>query len=307
MALQRLQADSPTGVIAKLHLFEAHNGAWLGQYRESYEAAERARACLDDATEPSVSAEVGWRAGNALVMLENVAEGERQLRASLAAYRQIGFDKMVCWVLVCIAIARARVHDTDGAKACYAEALALARAKRFTYTALVVLGNLAEAEYRSGNAEAAVRWAAEALAGSRESYSPLGCAFHLCNMAAYLVSIGRFDQARSCALEALGLSRDLRAEVVGAVIMQHLAAATALRPDGPSVDATDRARAARLLGYVDARLEAFRAIREFTEAREYEALTGALSAAFGAARFANLMNDGRDWTEDTAHEQAHLL
>ncbi len=245
LALQRIQPDTPSGVIGRLHLFEAHDRAWLGQYRASYDAAERARPYLEDSGDPSDLAEVRWRAGNALVLLEDVAEGERQLHASLAAYRQVGYDKMVCWVLVCVAIARAYVDDTDGAKACYAEALAIAKAKGHVYAALVALGNLAEAEYRSGDAEGAVRCAAEALAGSRESNSPLGCAFHLCNMAAYLVSIGRFDEARSCALEALGLSRDLRAEVVSTVTLQHLAAAGALRWNGALVAASTIERARR--------------------------------------------------------------
>ena len=308
LALQRIQPDAPSGAVGRLHLFEAHDRAWLGQYRASYDAAERARPYLEDSGDPSDLAEVRWRAGNALVLLEDVAEGERQLRASLAAYRQIGYDKMVCWVLVCVAIARAYVDDTDGAKACYAEAVAIAKAKGHVYAALVALGNLAEAEYRSGDAEGAVRCAAEALAGSRESNSPLGCAFHLCNMAAYLVSIGRFDEARSCALEALGLSRDLRVEVVSTVTLQHLAAAGALRWNGALVAAIDdRTRAARLLGYVDARLEALRATREYTDAHEYDALIAALTTAFGAEPLAKLMDVGRTWPDDLADAEAQLL
>ncbi len=309
LALQRVQADTPGAVIARLHLFEAHNHAWLGQYRASHDSAERARAHLGDTPDSSDLAEVRWRTGNALVILEEVAEGERQLQASLAAYRQVGYDKMVCWVLICIAIARAYVHDTDGAKACYAEALAIAKAKDFAYPALVILGNLAEAQYRSGDAEAAVRCAAAALAGSRERNSPVGCAFHLCNMAAYLVSIGRFDEARTCALEALGLSRDLRAEVLGTVILQHLAATAALRWNGatPVEALDDRTRAARVLGYVDTRLDALHALREFTEVREYEALIGALSAALGAGPLATLMAEGRLWTDDVARTEADLL
>jgi non-specific serine/threonine protein kinase len=308
LALQRVDATTPSVVIARLHLFEAHSHAWLGQYKASYDAAERARPYLDDSADVSDLAEVGWRTGNALVLLEEVAEGERRLQASLSAYRQVGYDKMVCWVLICIAIARAYVHDTDGAKACYAEALAIAKTRQFVSVVLVVLGNLAEAEYRSGDAEAAVRCAAEALAGSRETHTPLGCAIHLCNMAAYLVSIGRFDEAQSCAHEALGLSRDLRAELVATVILQHLAATAALRSNGaPGEASDDRARAARLLGYVDARLDALHTTREFTEAREYDALIGALSAAFGAEPLANLMDDGRKWTDSTAYAEAQMI
>jgi len=122
------------------------------------------------------------------------------------------------------------------------------------------------------------------------------------------VSIGRFDEAQSCAHEALGLSRDLRAELVATVILQHLAATAALRSNGaPGEASDDRARAARLLGYVDARLDALHTTREFTEAREYDALIGALSAAFGAEPLANLMDDGRKWTDSTAYAEAQMI
>jgi predicted ATPase len=303
-ALELARADTPGALIARLHLFEAHNGAWLNQYKTSYEAAERARPYLADSTDPSDLAEVEWRAGNALVLLGDVAEGERRLRAALATYRDLGNDKVVCWVLICIAIARACVLDTDDAKACYAQALAISRVKGFANSELVALGNLAEAEYRCGDAEAAVRYASEALAGSRKRNSALGCAIHLCNMAAYLVSLGRFDEAGVCGLEALGLSRDFRIDVVSAVILQHLAAAAALRTNGAPFD---RARAAQLLGYVDARFHSLGAVREYTEIREYGVLTAALLATFGEDQLASLMDDGRNWPDDVADVEARLL
>jgi predicted ATPase len=297
-------ATTPAAIAARLDLLDSHTYAWLGRYQDSYDAAERAVARMGEDADPKDVAEANWRIGNALVVLGRASEGEARLRGALATYRERMLPKFVCWVLVCVALARASEHDTASAKACYAEALALAEVNGFRGVANVIWGNLAEAEFRGGDAEAAVRCAVEALAGSQLQPSPLGQAIHLANMTAYLVDLGRFDEARGAAREALELSREVHAEVVAAVVMQHLAATAALRSRHENDAASeDRERAARILGYVDARFAALKAVREFTEAREYDAILRTLVDWRDRDAIDDLMNDGALWSEAHAVDE----
>jgi len=294
-------ATTPAAIAARLDLLDAHNYTWLGRYPDSYAAATRAIARLGDDADPKDVAEANWRIGNALVMMGRASDGEARLRAALATYRERDLPKFVCWSLVCLALARAAVHDTTSAKACYAEALALAKTNGFNGVANVIWGNLAEAEFRGGDAEAALRCAAEALAGSRVQASVLGQGIHLANTTAYLVDLGRFDEARRAAREALQLSMEVHSEVITAVVMQHLAALSSLRPPG---DPADRERGARLLGYVDARFAALKVVREFTESREYDEILRTLSEWRDPAAVAALMHDGAGWSEARAVDEA---
>jgi hypothetical protein len=114
-------------------------------------------------------------------------------------------------------------------------------------------------------------------------------------MAAYLISLNRFDDARRQAMRALSAARDVKATVLTAYILQHMAAIGMLEES--TNGAADRA--AMLLGFVDARLAGLEAGREFTEQQEYERMTASLQAALGK-RAGELMALGAEWNEDDA-------
>jgi predicted ATPase/DNA-binding XRE family transcriptional regulator len=307
-ALAAAGPSTPPAVMAGLHLADAHVGARLSAYKVSYDAAQRALAYVSSEVYPDAVAEAEWRIGAALVMLGDPAAGEARLRSSLAAYRALAFAKNMCWVLVCVAMARANQQDVAEAKACYAEALAIAKERGLKGVAMVVLGNLAEAEFRDGNPEGALRCAREALDGARSVQSMIGPAYHLCNMTSYLIALGRFDEARETAQDGLDCSRDVHADVLTVLIEQHIAAIAALDPHTDAGTALERReRAARLLGYVDARFATFEVTREPTDAQEYEAVRAALDGALGTARAEALMREGRAWSDDHALAQVEAL
>ncbi len=175
-------------------------------------------------------------------------------------------------------------------------------AERFAATVAI---NLAEMEFQNGDREAAVRLSSEALAAFRASNDTRSIAQALCNLSAYLVAVDRHDEARTNAREALAAARDALFSVVAAVALQHLVAVGALRPDGEAPE--NRARLARLLGYVDARLAALEALREYTEQHEYDKVLRLLLDAFGADECAKLMTEGSTWSEDQAVAEAMLI
>jgi hypothetical protein len=122
-------------------------------------------------------------------------------------------------------------------------------------------------------------------------------------MAAYLLSLERYDEARSHAREAFALSRELELSYSRIFAIQHLAAVAAMRSDATS---DDICRAARLLGFIEGRLEKFEMRREYTEQHTYDALLSALRRVVDEAALAAYFDEGRAWTEERAFEEAQL-
>ena len=83
--------------------------------------------------------------------------------------------------------------------------------------------------------------------------------------------------------------------------MQHLAAIGAL---SAAEDEASRIRAARLLGFVDARLAMLDSKREYTEQVEYERMRTALHEALDAETLDKLIEEGRLWNEERAITEA---
>jgi len=124
----------------------------------------------------------------------------------------------------------------------------------------------------------------------------------------YLVALGRYDDALASAREALLSLRDAQVDVVVTYTLQHVAAIASLRSTEALETPHDgRSCAARLVGYVDARLTALEAPREHTEQQEYDRILPALRNALGEDRLGELMAEGRQWTEDQAVAQALLV
>jgi hypothetical protein len=163
-----------------------------------------------------------------------------------------------------------------------------------------IAGNLAEVEFAAGDAAAALQRAEEARAGHESTNNRRSMANDLGNMAAYLVALNCFDDARVYASRALAAARGFRATVLTAWVLQHLAAVGALqRYANAQRTKHGRERAAMLLGFVDARLATLEVSREYTERQEYERVVAALRESL-AERLEHVMALGAEWTEDGA-------
>jgi tetratricopeptide (TPR) repeat protein len=306
-ALQTVDGETPASVVARLHLIEALHYKAHGMTQASYDAAERAFVLAKRSVDKREVAQSEWRMGDALITLGRVDEGEQCIRSALAALRQSDAPKTRAWMLLALGMANFESGDHAGAKSSCTEALTVARDHAFGRIVRIALSNLAELEFHTGDAQAALALAEEALAltqvGSRHEWKKT-----LTNMAAYLLALGRHAEARSHAREALDACRAVGAAITLAYAEQQLAAIAALRPAKSEATASqDRERGARLLGYVDARLAALGAPREITEDKEYRALVAALIESFGAGGIARLMEDGRGWSEDRAFAEALLV
>ena len=112
-------------------------------------------------------------------------------------------------------------------------------------------------DFRAGDAELALRDTTEALATFRKFDHVRGITIILNHMARYLVSLTRYGEAEKSAREALYMAREHDLDVLAAYALQHLGAIAALRPQGAAdLRHTGYEQAARVLGFVDARLAA---------------------------------------------------
>jgi tetratricopeptide (TPR) repeat protein len=136
-------------------------------------------------------------------------------------------------MLSTVGYARSVEGDLAGARAAFAESLTVYSGAGAERAQAAVAANLAEAESRAGDADSALRYAADALALSRALHHMHNATYALYNMAAYFVASSRYDEARSHAREALDLARELQMSSALLWTLQHLAAVAVLPPQTP--------------------------------------------------------------------------
>ncbi|MBV9027797.1 MAG: tetratricopeptide repeat protein [Candidatus Eremiobacteraeota bacterium] len=288
--------ETPAAIVAALDLAEAVIAVAFARPKTARDAAERALVFYTELGVPLRAAQARHLFGRALVNLDQTEQGEIALRQALEDARAAGVPSVIGDILQSLAIARSHAGDVAGSRSLFAEALALFRSVGAERVCAHIAGNLAEAEFHEGNAEEALRLENEALATYRAFNHKLGAAISLSNIAAYLIALERYDDARTVAREGLAAARDTQWEAGVAWCLQHLAATAALRGDLP--------RGARVLGYVDARLTAIEALRQYTEQQERDKVFAALRDTLGEEQLANLMTEGAAWTEDRAVAEA---
>ncbi len=134
----------------------------------------------------------------------------------------------------------------------------------------------------------------------------IGLPLTLSNSAAYLVALGRYDEAREYAAEALQRSRGLAISHPALWAMQRLAAIAVFNDngDGSGVRLT---RAAQVLGFVDEAAKQKQLPRYGTEQQEYDKVLAALHNALGADGASHVMALGKTWTEQHAIAEALAL
>jgi tetratricopeptide (TPR) repeat protein len=160
----------------------------------------------------------------------------------------------------------------------------------------VMLGNLAEIEFLAGDVERALARVREALDISLHGKDALILAIDHTNLAAYCIAAGDLEAARVAAREGLKWAEQSQHTLGVAIVLQHLALIGALLND---VD-----DAARLIGYVNARLRALSYEREHTERWCLEKLMVALRDRLSDADIERLATEGEAWTDDRAIQYA---
>jgi len=299
LALSLLDDDASPEARRLLNIADAELCGALGEFAASFAAAERALEVEEPFDEVQL-ARARQAAGSALGALGRAAEAEALLEKALDDARRLDNRRLQALALGDLGTVRSRSGDVDGARLFYAEALTYYIALNLERPAASIAGNLAEIEFAAGDVAAALHCAEEARAGHEAWHNRRSAANDLANMAAYLIAMDCFDDARAHAAEALRAAREVKSTVLTAYVLQHYAAIGALQQYGDARrEKSNRERAAMLLGFVDARLAALEAGREHTEQQEYDRTAKALCSELGE-KIDAILSLGAEWTEDGA-------
>ena len=299
LALSLLGDDVSPDARRLLYLADSELCGALGEFAAAFAAAERALEVEGPFDEVQL-ARARQAAGSALGALGRAPEAEALLEKALDDARRLDNRRLQASALGDLGAVRSRSGDVEGARRFYDEALTYCIALNLERPAASIAGSLAEIEFAAGDVAAALHRAEEARAGHETWNNRRSVAIDLTNMAAYLVAMDCFEDARAHAAEALDVAREIKATVLTALILQHFVAVGALfhYPEKRRLKA-NRERAAMLLGFVEARLTALEVRREYTEQQEYDRITKALREDL-AKKLEAVMALGAEWSEDEA-------
>ncbi|HLY03087.1 MAG TPA: hypothetical protein VKR56_11420 [Candidatus Cybelea sp.] len=118
---------------------------------------------------------------------------------------------------------------------------------------------------------------------------------------AYLIVLGRFDDARASAREALHVTCELGNACETITAVQHLLAAAAL--GSTTQDRGQVRRITGLFGFVQGALLAHPP-RDYTEQQEYDKVEASLRSIIDDDQFEKLTAEGRGWSVDQTVAEA---
>jgi tetratricopeptide (TPR) repeat protein len=303
VALARVDAHTSNDIAVRLAYYEAKLGQRVsGNDIALVDNAARSIAYFDAIGDAFSAARASFARCAALLRLGRLADAEAELDASLERARGVGSLRLVGYALIDIARMRLEQGELDRANAACAEAIALFEKLRSLIGRSLSLQILAEIALRNGDPEAALNYGLEELACTRIRNEPHYLGVSLNNVAAFLIALDRFDEAFAYAREGLDLATRYALGSRQLWALHHLAAIEALRARDPK-NVGPVLRAARLIGFVDARLAELQWTRDYFDRLEYERVLAVLNSLDVAQREAALAA-GAAMTQAEAIEDA---
>jgi predicted ATPase/transcriptional regulator with XRE-family HTH domain len=311
-ALQLVDERTAPRLVAELEFAHANSARRVGELSLSLAAAERAMAKYRELGDISGIAWAQSLMGGVFGLLERREEAAPLLEEALAAARTLGNRRLTATVLLHFGNVQSGLGDFCAARTDLTEAVALAKANGAESLWSAAALGLAENEFLSGDAEAALQLTAEVLATLRtpsvSSSTVRGIAAASSQMAMYLIALTRYDEGTNFAKEALTLASRIRLSVVSAVSLHHLVVASLWRGRVRGrCTRGNQVSAARLIGFVEARRTELGIPAQFGVTKKYAETTAILQDAIGSVEFTRLTAAGAAMTEDEAIAQARAL
>ncbi len=301
-ALALVGQQTPPIVAARLWRADASIAFHLDNHKRQLESSEKAIARYRP-TDNQLGLILAQRlAGNALYDLGRAADAQTILKEALVAARMLGSSNAVTQVLRDLACACMCTRDFGAAHRYLDEALQLLDEAHDESEHAWAMLDVASLSFAEGNPELAVAEVTEMLAtGSRAPGSRIVVA-GLNDMSLYLIALDRYDDAAPRAREALALARENQLDVEAVHALQHLAVLAILQRR-----ASEYEKAARILGFVGARLAAVGSSLDDEFRAERDRALLILREALGADAVVSHMAEGTAMNEEYAFEEAATL
>jgi predicted ATPase/transcriptional regulator with XRE-family HTH domain len=300
VALAELDGATDPCVAARIRVTAARLGAAANRSERSLEPIESAIETLNAAGEAREAAAARLARGWTLMELGRMDEAQADVQAVLAWGRANGNARLVAASLNSLGTIAIVRGDLPAAPSPLRESFQIAESRGWLGLADTAALNLAESEFGLGNAQAALRIACDVYERIRHRHRLQSVAHILSNIAAYLIALDCVDEGLARAREAFASARQMRAEVLALVSLQHVAAGLVAGTD-TRIELIERARqAAAILGFVDAALAGRGARRGQTERLEYSRTAAALRALLGDDEFDRSTTHGSRWSMDEA-------
>lgn len=301
-ALSLVDEHTPPAIIAKLKLAEAELVTHLGNYPLQLASAREAVRYYREAGDDLNFLRAQTVVANALYNLRDEPSSERGrideacqiLGEALKLAQKLGSDWDTIRVLRNLGVCLVD-RDPAAARTHLMEALHLIKATDNQHTIELIAIDFAALSFREGNAELALRYLTDIFASGRDLATPRRVTVIAQNaIAEYLIALGRYEEAREYASEALRAARGEHLDVLAVDSLGRLVSCAALREKSYGPDA--KIIAARTLGFVNARLRALGSTTALHPNRVFSALREAL----GEETLADLMADGATMAENEA-------
>lgn len=303
-ALDSVDGKTPAEVQARLHYTQATIAMAMGnddlQISSSAKAVSLYRD-LKDMHGIAISATRAATSARELRLRKPEQLGELTLKPLLEQALQVAREEDNKRLIGFVLRSQAGLCDKeDEARALIREAIAnleLVEAKNEIAFALLGLSWI---DWRCGDSDRACDHACEALDSFRALNHPRGIAIALNIKGAFLLSMGRYDEAAEGAREVLDIARQRQlVDNSSALAIQQLATIAALQPPKQS-ETIDYRAVSSILGSVEGRLSALGSGRDPVSAANLDRALHALREAIGADEVDKLMRTGRSMTEEQA-------
>ncbi len=302
---------TPLPLLARLEHAVADGAAQFAEREASLAGAKRAVGRYRELGDDLGVAQAETLAAVSLAVFGRPAEAEPLLQEALGIAQALGDRRLLATILQTLGMARSLSGDLDGARPYLTDALGLAKALRADEAAASIASSLGSNELDAGNAEESLRLNRDALATYRALNSPgllpkiVGA---LGSISVDLLTLGRYGEAQANATEELELARGLQMAVFVALSLLYLLVVALLTSRvGRKRTSAEVADAARLLGFVDARLVALGVPEPYWLPQEHDRMLTILCDAIPPDELTHLMTSGATMTEDEAIVQARTL
>jgi predicted ATPase/DNA-binding XRE family transcriptional regulator len=305
-AIELVDAQTPVELVAMLAQAKASIAFSLSEHKSTIAACDDVMRLAGEAGNWRGVALAKDMAGHALASLGRVAEATASIQEALAIARKLDDRRLLAWTLRCMGYAAARGHDFAAARGYLTEVLPIYESDFHKVDLAYAINDLGRYEFCDGDVRSALRRAKKMLAIAREAGDDAACvATALDAICVYLIALEQYDEAKAQAREALRLCSEHGLDVLAAHVLQHFAAIAALgTPSGNEERRAACERAARILGFVDARLAAVGSAKYVEQEREYERVLSSLLERLGETDLAEFLAEGAEMTRTQAFDEA---